>query len=264
MFVFLSKLLPLFVYPLGLTCFLLLLALIFSRHKGARTTLVALGLLILYLASNRWVAYSFARTLEWRYLPPEQFPAVKAIVVLGGGTESEQYPRTSVEVNAAGDRMLYAAQLYRKGVAPLLLLSGGSISWQDGESSTPAEDMAVILQEIGVPEQALWLQNRSQNTHEDAVYSAAMLKEAGIDQIVLVTSAAHMARSVALFEHEGIQVIPAPVDYTVTQQGWQSLVDGDWQAKIISFLPNSSSLGLTTNILKEYIGILMYRLEGWL
>jgi uncharacterized SAM-binding protein YcdF (DUF218 family) len=167
-------------------------------------------------------------------------------------------------VNAAGDRILYGAQLYREGVAPVLLLSGGTINWQDGDAGTPADDMAKILTGIGIPESALWLQNRSQNTHEDAVYSAAMLKEAKISQVVLVTSAAHMPRSVALFEHEGIQVIPAPVDFTVTQQGWENLKNNGWQATLISFLPNTSSLGLTTNVIKEYLGIWMYRLQGWI
>jgi uncharacterized SAM-binding protein YcdF (DUF218 family) len=264
MFVILSKILPLFVYPVGFTCLLLVLALFLNRHKRIRTGLMVAGLLVLYLASNRWVSYRLAQSLEWRYLPAETLPEVKAIVVLGGSTESQQYPRPSVEVNAAGDRVLYAAQLYREGVAPLVLLSGGSIEWQDGGSSTPAEDMAAILKGIGIPESALWLQNRSQNTHEDAVYSAELLKEAGITEIILVTSAAHMPRSVALFEHEGIEVIPAPVDFTVTQAGWDTLVSGGWQAKLISFLPNSSSLGLTTNVMKEYLGILMYHLQGWL
>lgn len=264
MFVFLSKLLPLFVYPLGLTCLLLALALLLNRHRRLRTALIVTGLLVLYLASNRWVSYRLAQSLEWRYLPPEMLPQVEAIVVLGGGTESQQYPRSSVEVNGAGDRVLYAAQLYRDGVAPQLLLSGGSIDWQDGDGGSPAQDMAAILKEIGIPESALWLQNRSQNTHEDAVYSAELLKEAGITEVILVTSAAHMPRSVALFEHEGIAVIPAPVDYTITREGWETLTHGGWQAKLISMVPTSSSLGLTTNVMKEYLGMLIYHLQGWL
>ena len=52
-----------------------------------------------------------------------------AIVVLGGGTESEQFPRPMVEVNSAGDRVLYAGKLYKEGKAPYILLSGGNISW---------------------------------------------------------------------------------------------------------------------------------------
>lgn len=264
MFVFLSKLLPLFVYPVGMTCLLLALALILNRHKRLRVVLTLAGLLVLYLASNRWVSYSLAQSLEWRYLPPEMLPQVDAVVVLGGATESQQYPRPSVEVNGAGDRVLYSAQLYRDGVAPVLLLSGGSIDWQDGDGGSPAQDMAAILNEIGIPDSALWLQNRSQNTHEDAVYSAALLKEAGITRVILVTSAAHMPRSVALFEHEGIEVIPAPVDYTITREGWQTLTNGGWQAKLISLVPNSSSLGLTTSVMKEYLGMLIYHLQGWL
>jgi uncharacterized SAM-binding protein YcdF (DUF218 family) len=264
MFVFLSKLLPLFVYPLGLACVLLVFALILGKHRRIRNILVIACLAVLYLASNRWVAYGLAQSLEWQYLPPEKLPNVQAIVVLGGGTESQQYPRPTVEINAAGDRILYAAQLCRQGVAPILLLSGGSIDWQDGDGGTPAEDMAAILKEIGIPESSLWLQNRSQNTHDDAIFSADMLKQADIQKIVLVTSAAHMPRSVALFKHQGLEVIPAPVDYTVTRQGWQTLVNGGWQAKLISLLPNASSLGLTTNVIKEYLGILIYHLQGWL
>ena len=264
MFVFLSKLLPLFVYPVGLACLLLAVSLIFNRHRRLRNALVTISLAILYLASNRWVAYHLAQTLEWQYLPPQEIPTVEAIVVLGGGTESRQYPRPAVEVNAAGDRVLYAAQLYREGKAPVLLLSGGTITWQDGGSGTPAEDMASILTAIGIPESALWLQNRSQNTHEDAVFSAEMLKAAGIQKVLLVTSAAHMPRSVALFEHEGIEVVPAPVDFTVTREGMSNLASAGWQSTLISFLPNTSSLGLTTNVIKEYLGIWMYRLQGWL
>lgn len=264
MFVFLSKLLPLFVYPVGFTCLLLALALILNRHSRLRNALIAVGLAVLYLASNRWVAYRLAQTLEWQYLPKAELPTCDAIVVLGGGTESQQYPRSTVEVNAAGDRVLYAAQLYRAGIAPVLLLSGGTINWQDGDSSTPAEDMASILISIGVPESALWLQNRSQNTHEDAVFSTEILKAAGIKTIILVTSAAHMPRSVALFRRQGIEVIPAPVDFTVTEQGWKNLKQSGWQSTLISLLPNTSSLGLTTNVIKEYLGIWMYRLQGWL
>jgi uncharacterized SAM-binding protein YcdF (DUF218 family) len=91
-----------------------------------------------------------------------------------------------------------------------------------------------------------------------------MLKAAGIQKVLLVTSAAHMPRSVALFEHEGIEVVPAPVDFTVTREGMNNLASAGWQSTLISFLPNTSSLGLTTNVIKEYLGIWMYRLQGWL
>jgi uncharacterized SAM-binding protein YcdF (DUF218 family) len=264
MFVFLSKFLPLFVYPLGLTFVLVVLALFLRRRARLRTALLAAAVLILYASSNRWVSYALARSLEWRYLPLNPVPQAEVIVVLGGATEPEQYPRPVVEVNAAGDRVLYAAQLYKAGRAPAILLSGGNITWMSGRSMTPADEMAQILELIGIPREVIWMQPESQNTYEDALYSSQILKEKGIERVLLVTSAMHMPRSVALFEHQGIQVIPAPVDYTLTQQGWDNLNAFDPQATLVNLLPNTSSLSLTTNVLKEYIGLLVYGLRGWL
>ncbi len=264
MFVFLSKFLPLFVYPLGLSFILVFLALILRRQARLRNALLAAVVIILYLSSNRWVSYMLARSLEWRYLPLNPVPQAEVIVVLGGGTEPEQFPRPMVEVNSAGDRILYAAQLFKQGLAPVILLSGGNITWLGGRSMTPADEMAYILEMVGIPEQAIWMQSNSRNTYEDALYSSQILQEKGISRILLVTSAMHMPRSVALFEHQGIEVIPAPVDFTITQDGWDNLNTFELQATLVNLVPNTSSLSLTTNALKEYIGLLIYRLQGWL
>ncbi|WP_299024731.1 YdcF family protein [uncultured Thermanaerothrix sp.] len=263
MFVFLSKFLPLLVYPLGLACVLLILALIRSSARS-KQLLVLGAFLLLWLGGNRWVAYSLARSLEWRYLPPDEIPQAEAIVVLGGGTEAPSYPRLFVEVNGAGDRVLFAARLYKQGKAPHILLSGGYISWLSQRGSTPAEEMADLMRLIGIPEEALWLQPRSQNTYEDALYSSEMLRERGIRNIILVTSAQHMPRSVALFEHQGFKVIPAPTDYTVTESNWQDLWRPNLARQLINLLPTADHLGLTTSSLKEYLGILIYHLQGWL
>jgi uncharacterized SAM-binding protein YcdF (DUF218 family) len=86
----------------------------------------------------RSVANALARSLEWQYSPPTDIPAADAIVVLGGGTEPAIPPRRSVEINSAGDRVFAAAQLYRDGKAPVLILSGGNIDWLSSTASTPA------------------------------------------------------------------------------------------------------------------------------
>ena len=183
MFVFLSKFLPLLIYPLGLGIILLGLALIirliFKRLPRVQTWLMVVALVLLVAGSNRWVSYSLARSLEWQYLPLQNIPQAEVIVVLGGGTEPMQYPRPIVEVNSAGDRVIYAAKLYQMGKAPVILLSGGTIVWLSGISSTPAEDMASLLEMMNVPTQALWLQPRSENTHDDAELSAQLLKKKG-------------------------------------------------------------------------------------
>ncbi len=167
-----------------------------------------------------------------------------------------------VEVNAAGDRVLYAAKLYRDGKVQHILLSGGKIDWMDPSEDAQADEMASLLEMIGVPREALWLQGQSRNTAEDAAFSAEMLKEHGVTRILLVTSAMHMPRSVALFEKQGIEVIPAPTDYGVTQERWETFWKGSFGGVLLNLLPNASSLNMTTNALKEYIGMAVNKIGG--
>ncbi len=264
MFVYLSKLLPLLVYPLGLAAIFLVLALILDKRRAWRRGLMIAALALLWLGSNRWVSYGLARSLEWRHLPAENTPQAEVIVVLGGGTESADPPRPMTEVNGAGDRVLYAARLYHQGAAPIILVSGGNLDFSTARGETPAEEMADLLALTNVPPEAIWLQSDSQNTYEDARYSARLLEEQAVEEVILVTSALHMPRSLALFEKQGLDVIPAPVDFTITEQNWENAFRPGLDEFLIYLLPNASSLGLTTNVLKEYIGMLVYGLRGWL
>ena len=263
MFVFLSKLLPLFAYPLGFCCFLLILALVWHKRRRLRNGLIIAAVFILWVFSNRWVDLALTRSLEWQYLPVQGAPKAEAIVVLGGGTYPAQYPRQTTEMSGAGDRVLYAAHLFRDGRAPFVLLSGGTIEWMGDFPSTPATEMEDIITFMGVPPSALWLEDKSQNTHEDAVMSAQVLKAKGVHRILLVTSAIHMPRAMAVFQKTGLEVIPAPTDFKVTQAAWDGLLHGSVESDIINLLPDASDLGSITNDLKEYIGLLVYRLMGW-
>ena len=263
MFVFLSKFLPVFVYPVGLVAVLLIAALLLRKKTSRMITSVVLALVVLWLAGNSWVATSLVRSLEWRYLPAEELPRVEVIVLLGGGTQSASYPRPLVELSGAGDRVLYAAWLYHQGVAPYLLLSGGDIDWY-GTRNAPAEDMALLLEMLDVPRNAIWLESESQNTYENALFCRQILEEKGIDQIVLVTSAIHMPRSVGLFEKQGFDVIPAPTDFSVTEENWDKLWELNLVTQLFNFLPSVSNLGETTQVMKEYLGIVTYGLRGWL
>ncbi len=264
MFIFLSKFLPLFVYPLGVSAILISLGFIFIKRIQFSRSVFFAALLVLFIGGNRWFSYTLARSLEWQYLPDNHNLTAEAIVVLGGGTESDLSPRQAVEVNSAGDRMIHAADLYHKGAAPIIILSGGNIDWMESVEKSPAADMRQIMLKLGVPDSAMILQPKSQNTREDALYSAEILKERGITRILLVTSAMHMPRSVGLFTRQGLETIPSPADFTVTEDGWQRVMNPNFETFLINIIPNSSALGLTTTVMKEYLGIMMYRWQGWL
>ena len=263
MFLFLSKLLPLFVYPLGLSCLLLLIALWFCYRRSRWSFVpVLLALIILMAASNVRVSNSLITSLERQYLPYENMPKAEAIVVLGGATRNDEPPRILPDISDRGDRLLYAVKLYKDGAAPLIVLTGGRIQWFGGESSE-AESMATLMEIMGIPRDVMLLESRSLNTYENAVYTKEILDRRKIKRILLVTSAAHTPRALAIFRKQGINAIPAPTDFLVSDR---NLTESSFTAesRILSFFPNTESLDRTTQAIKEYIGTFIYRLRGWL
>ncbi len=263
MFLFLSKLLPLFIYPLGLACLLILAAMVnlWKRPRQAALSLV-LALTVLLAGSNGWLSNQLVQSLEWQYLPIANLPNADAIVVLGGSVKPKIAPRPSVDLAESGDRVLYGAQLYREGKAPLVIMSGGRIDWKGG-GPPEAGDMAEVAQTLGVPASAILQEPKSLNTYENAVEVKKMLQARGIQRVLLVTSALHMPRSLAIFQKQGIDAIPAPTDFLVTNQEMQE-VDSSPQAIILNVLPDSDRLHQTTRAIKEYVGLVIYRLRGWL
>jgi uncharacterized SAM-binding protein YcdF (DUF218 family) len=264
MFLFLSKLLPLFIYPLGLSCLLMIAALITLWKRPQWVALpIATALIILLLGSSGWVSKSLVRSLEWQNLPPGELPQAEAIIVLGGCTKSASPPRSWVELNEAGDRIIYASRLYRQAKAPLLILSGGRLDWKGGGTPESA-DMAEIAQTVGVPTSAILQDPDSHNTYQNAVNVGKILNAKGIKgSVLLVTSAMHMTRSLLIFQRQGIKAIPAPTDFQITQQEIEAS-QRNWQAAALDFLPDTYYLHQSTKALKEYIGLIVYRLRGWL
>lgn len=264
MFLFLSKLLPLLIYPLGLAVLLMGLTLWFTARRRKRQALgtATAALLVLLVSSNAWVATHLLQSLEWRHLPPEPMPEAGAIVVLGGSTRPADFPRPWVDVLESGDRVLHGAQLYKQGRAPKLILSGGRITWkEDGPSES--DDMAQIAMEMGVPALAILQDPTSLNTYQNAVNVKAILDQQNIDNILLVTSALHMPRSLAIFQKLGIEATAAPTDFLVSESSLREM-SGTRQALLLSLLPNADNLAQVTRGLKEYIGFAVYYLRGWL
>ena len=259
MFFALSKILPLLVYPIGFACVALSIGFILAWRRSRWTPLpIALTLIVLLLTSTPKVSNALLQSLEWQYLPPEPVPEADAIVLLGGATKRALPPRPGVDLNEEGDRILYAAELYLAGKAPVLLVSGGH--W-DYLPPPEAEDMMKILLKLGVPPDAIVLEPRSVNTYENAIFSKEILERLGSKRILLVTSAVHMPRSMAIFRKQGIEAIAAPTDYLVSDD-----LSGPKPAyiTITRWMPDAQYLARTTRALKEYIGLVIYRLRGWI
>jgi uncharacterized SAM-binding protein YcdF (DUF218 family) len=262
MFLLLSKLLPIFIYPLGMASILSIIALLllWKRSQLAHIPLF-LAILILLIASNGFVSTYLVQSLEWQNIPL-QLPKADAIVLLGGSTKGAEYPRPMVDISEQGDRVLYAAKLYLEEKAPLIIAAGGRIGWLSTGRPESA-DMGQLLELIGVPQSRIVQETESLNTHENAVNVKKILDERGIEKVLLVTSALHMPRSLAIFKHQGIDAIAAPTDFLVSYSDLESL-NQSLPKTILNLLPNASNLEQTTKAIKEYIGIYIYRLKGWI
>jgi uncharacterized SAM-binding protein YcdF (DUF218 family) len=223
---------------------------------------VVLALIVLLLGSNSWVANSLVRSLEWQHIPVGKLPTADAIVLLGGATKSAFPPRPAVDLSEEGDRVLYAAQLYREGKAPVVIASGGRIDWRGG-GLAESSDMADILVSLGVPNAAILQDSKSLNTYQNAVNVRQIMQEQGIRRVLLVTSAMHMPRSLRIFQRQGIEAIPAPTDFLITQQEINEPSSSP-QATLLNLVPDADQLQNTTRALKEYIGTVVYHLRGWL
>jgi len=263
MFLFFSKLLPLFLYPLGFACLLLLVALLLL-WKFPRLAAIALGLALITLlvGGNGWVSDGLVRSLEYQHLPPANLPAAAAIVVLGGCTRSAEPPRPWVDISDEGDRVLHAANLYHQGHAPRIILSGGRIDWRGGGAPESA-DMALVAAAMGVPKTVILQDPTSLNTRENAVNVQQIMKTEGIHRILLVTSAMHMPRSLRIFQKLGIDAIPAATDF-ITSDRSRAELQSTPAAIVLNLLPDVERLRYTTRALKEYLGTVIYWLRGWI
>jgi len=73
-----------------------------------------------------------------------------------------------------------------------------------------------------------------------------------------------MPRSMRLFEAQGFEVIPAPTDFRVTEADWQFLFEAEPIEQVFHWIPRAYNLYVTTVMLKEYMGMVIYDLRGWI
>ncbi|HEY9281412.1 MAG TPA: YdcF family protein [Eoetvoesiella sp.] len=243
------------VIPLNLCITMLLIAVLFFIVRFRKTAFliasaaVCWGLFWSLPATSLWAGGRLEQF--YPHGPPETMPTASAIVVLGGQTAQgranwfEPYDSAT-----ASTRIATAAMLYAAGRAPLIIVSGAAYEGKTSE----AQVMARMLRQDGIPDSALILENKSANTYENGIYTTAILKRLNINRILVVTSALHMPRAIAVFKKLGITPIAAPVPP-------QIVVPNDPEFSF--WLPNMRTFGASRSIIKEYVGLLVYWVRGW-
>ena len=202
-----SFLLPL---PLGMLCLTVGLVLLFmNRAKRTRITFLLAGFFIILIFSLNPVSFAMIDHLQAQYKPLIHPPAYATkIIVLGGGVRGKKsYPPNLTLGPGSLSRLAEGVRLFKlmqkNHVNPKLILSGGRV-YLAPASSGKMRNTAVMF---GVRKKIFILENGSRDTHDEAMY---MRKIAGKKPFILVTSAFHMPRAMALFKHLGMRPIAAP------------------------------------------------------
>lgn len=172
------------------------------------------------------------------------------VVALAGGVSGPHPadPPISRLKQATFRRTCAAAELALTHSEVRLILSGGS-----GQPPVEAELMRRLALDLGVPPARILTETRSRNTAQSADFVEEILRRVGTDRVHLVTSALHMARAAETFEARGVRVCPHPVD-------WQQ-VSFDLPGAL---LPQITALDKSTEVIRETMGRLWYRLSGQL
>ncbi|SCZ67211.1 YdcF family protein [Thiohalomonas denitrificans] len=253
---YLDKLLTQIAYPLNLSLWLSLLALLllWLHWRRSGLTILVLAVAWLWVWSLPVVSDALRLSLEGRFanVPVEQSPTAEAVVLLGGGVSGTPSQWPYADLGSGADRVWHAARLYHAGKAPVVVVSGGGAAWR-GERRSEAEAIAQFLRALGVPDRAMLLENASRTTYENAVLSAQLLEKRNIGRVLLVTSALHMTRAAATFRSAGVDLVPAPADFEVIPE----------PNHLLRWLPDAEALSDSTRALKEYLGLAVYRWRGW-
>ena len=198
------------------------------------------------------VADRLCESIEDRYPPavPAQVAQADAILVLGGGISGAMPPRAIAQLSVGGSRAWYGARLWKTGKAPLMVAVGG------GRGGFPeSAAIAEFLIDLGIPRSAILEESVSRTTVQNALLVKALLEKHQIRRSLLVTSALHMPRALAIFRAAGVDVIPASADVEVVREREYGLRD---------YLPSAEALYRTSRTIKEIVGLWIYPVQLWL
>jgi uncharacterized SAM-binding protein YcdF (DUF218 family) len=182
-------------------------------------------------------------------------PAADAVVALGGGQNVSRHDPLGFSTGEAGDRVLAALEMVRRGKARTLVLGGTAAP------PAPPNRTAIALVQDWVTAWHLAPGGVTNlgvcaNTHDEALRCRQLQLQHGWQEVILVTSALHLPRSVAVFKKAGVEVIPVAADFQVA--GVPQPVG------CFSPFPRQHRFEILSLYLHECIGTVVYRLRGWI
>jgi len=239
----LKKILSALILPPTSLILLALLGIYLSRkHPRTGRTLAAISLATLLILSLPITGNALLHSLETA--PPiteTQLKDIQAIVILGGGKNNHapEYGDLDTASKWTLERLRYGAHLQQLTNKPILVTGGAPYGGRP-----EADAMAEALKQ-SFHAKSIWVEDQSNDTAENAAYSAKILTQHGVTHIALVSQAWHLPRAKTLFEKQGLTVTLASTGYTTGEQH-----------TVAQWLPDASALNKSGRAIKEYLGAL--------
>ncbi|MCX7728801.1 MAG: YdcF family protein [Bacteroidia bacterium] len=222
----------------------------FSKHK---TQIQIVAILFLYLCSNSFIVDEIGRW--WENYPVPKLQKTYEVGIVLGGIGRIDPTEQRIEFTNSADRLLKAIELYHQRKIKKILITGGS-----GSVLHPEDKEAIYiyryLKNIQVPDTDIIIENESRNTYENAIYSKKILDSLHIyDDIILITSAYHLRRSVAIFKKVGYQnILPYPAERLSGPRKFE--IDH-------CLLPHPDAMSTLYKYIHEWAGIMVYKMKGY-
>ena len=221
-------------------------ALIALRWRVVGLAIVLAASLTLFAVATPAVSSWLLRRAETGVPQQVDFTGAQAIVVLGSELRSGNGADIPDRLGPQSyERLVFAADAYRKLKLPVAVTGGRPAD----ENSTEGALMKAALEtEFSVP--VKWTEEESRTTWENAVFTASLLRKAGIGKVVVVTHRWHLPRALRSFERAGMRAVPWPAPAAQPSSN-----------RLGSYLPSMAALQNSFYALHEVIGGLYYALR---
>ncbi|WP_338814161.1 YdcF family protein [Bernardetia sp. Wsw4-3y2] len=268
MFFFLSKTLFYFLMPITWVTFFLLIAVFIKKW---RIKSLRIGVVLFLLFTNPFFANEMYLLWEIPPTPIKEVRNYEVGIVLTGMSNAGKEPKDRIYAGSGIDRLLQAVRLYKEGKIKKIMIVGMSeeIDWISGKEKLPKRTYKYkdMLKSMCIKEEDILIEPKSKNTYENAQFSAQFLQKnkdklnltftsdsIHQGQILVITSAFHLRRSLGCFEQAGLQVDGFSTDFIATER--------KNMFTILSLIPTEDAMAKWGKIIHEIIGYVVYDLTG--
>ena len=255
MFFVLSKTINYLTQPLVIVLIFWMASLLIRKPKWKKILKIS-SLSLLFLFTNEFLSNELIGLYETPVTPLSSIQKKYELgILLTGVTSTNKELKDRVYITSSPDRVNHAFMLYKTGIIKKILISGGSGQLLDASYSEARELKGIFLL-MGVDSSSLLIEGESRNTYESAVAVKKMLDgKIKAEDCLLITSGYHMPRSIACFKKAGFRCNTFSTDI---RHHKRELTPDSW------LIPKAEAIGNWNTLMKEWVGLIAYKLSGYI